>query len=340
MNDLPTIAIVIPTLNEAANLPKCLRGIASQDYPRERVDVIVVDNGSTDGTLDIAAKSGARVLHNDVKDAERSKMIGLSEARSDLFIYLDADIELASPDVLSRLVEPLRGDSSLAGAFPRFDSRPDAPAIDRFLHYHPLELDPVLDFLCASIESVTARREERWGVCDFSRERVPPVGICLYRRGMLLDALKGEERFMDIDVPIRAAKSGWPMFAHVPGARIYHSNIRSLSGLVRRRLRNLHNVFLPSRESREFRYLRRGIGGALKAALLALLANTPFYFAARGIVKAVVHRDAACLYEPLAALVLTDALILGLLRDGNGRRYIGSLLFGGRRERAGRRGRC
>ncbi len=330
MSEGPTISIVIPTLNEADNLPKCLGSIASQDYPRELIEIIVVDNGSTDATRLIAEEAGARILHNDVKDAEISKMTGLREARSDLFIYLDADIELAAPDTLSRLVEPLRLDPSLVGAFPRFDAKRSAPAIERCLHYHPLELDPVLDFFCASIESVATDHTEKWLVCDFSRSRVPPVGICLYRRDVLLAVLKDCKRYMDIDVPILLAKSGSPLFAYVPSARIYHSNISALSGLVRRRLRNLREVFLPHRQVREFRYLSPGVRGILRAALLALLANTPFYFVIRGLSKAVVHRDIACLYEPVSAFVLTDALIIAMLRDREGRRFIKSTLFGGK----------
>jgi glycosyltransferase involved in cell wall biosynthesis len=330
MNARPSITVVIPTLNEERNLPKCLAAIGSQDYPKELVEIIVVDNGSEDRTVEIARAAGATVLRNEIRDAEVSKMMGLRAAKSDCFIYLDADIELASKDVLARLAEPLREDGSLAGAFPRFAARSDAPAMDRYLHYHPLELDPVLEFLCASIGSVTVERREKWSVCDFSRKRVPPVGICLYRRDILLKALEGRERFMDIDVPVLAAKAGHPRFACVPEAKIYHPNIASLPDLVRRRLRNLHKVFLPSEASREFRYLPPGLRGVLKAALLALLANTPFYFLFRGIVRSIRRRDAACLYEPLAACALTDALLLGMLRDAAGRRFIKTLFGGGK----------
>jgi hypothetical protein len=269
------------------------------------------------------------MLHNEIRDAEVSKMIGLRAAKSDCFMYLDADIELAGSGVLSLLAEPLRADESLAGAFPRFAARRNAPAMERYLHYHPLELDPVLDFFCASVRSVIVERGEKWSVCDFSRGRVPPVGICLYRREVLLKPLEGRERFMDIDVPVLAAKAGHPRFAYVEGAQIYHSNIRSLAGLVGRRLRNLRAVFLPSQGSREFRYLPEGFAGILKAALLVLLANTPFYFVLRGIARSIRHRDAACLYEPLAAAALWDALIIAMLSDAAGRRFIRGLFTRG-----------
>lgn len=177
---------------------------------------------------------------------------------------------------------------------------------------------------------MTVERTELWRVCDLSRKRVPPVGVCLYRRETVLDAVKNEERFMDINVPLLVARSGRPLFAYVPSAAIHHPNIQTLGGLVRRRLRNLHKVFLPSRETRAFRYLDGGPAGAAKAALLLLLANTPFYFLLRGIVRSVVHRDIACIYEPIAALVVTDALLAGMLRDAEGRRFIKSIFLSGK----------
>jgi len=329
MNALPSISIIIPTLNEERNLPGCLAAIASQDYPREKVEIIVVDNGSTDCTAKIAQGAETIVLHNEIKDAEVSKMLGLRAAKAECFIYLDADIELATPDVLLLLAEALCEDGTLAGAFPRFAAKRDAPAIERYLHYHPLELDPALEFFCESIEGVTIERRDKWSACDFSLKRVPPVGICLYRREILLKALEGRERFMDIDVPILVAKAGHPRFAYVEKARIYHHNAASLGDLVRKRLRNLRQVFLPSQGSREFRYLPHGIAGLLKAALLVLLANTPFYFMVRGIVKSVKHKDVACMYEPLAACALADALLVGMLRDPRGRRFVKGLFCKG-----------
>ncbi|HYW82037.1 MAG TPA: glycosyltransferase, partial [Spirochaetia bacterium] len=54
------VSIVIPTFNEAAYLPRLLSSISAQDF-RDR-EIIVADNGSRDGTRDVAKKHGARVV--------------------------------------------------------------------------------------------------------------------------------------------------------------------------------------------------------------------------------------------------------------------------------------
>ena len=65
----PEISIVIPTLNEEVNLRTCLASIAIQKYPKEAIEIIVVDNVSNDGTADVARAAGATLLTSAARDA-------------------------------------------------------------------------------------------------------------------------------------------------------------------------------------------------------------------------------------------------------------------------------
>ncbi|MBV8559749.1 MAG: glycosyltransferase, partial [Acidimicrobiia bacterium] len=51
----PSVSVILVNLDGAEHLPDCLDSLRAQDYPRERLDVIVVDNGSTDGSLEMLA---------------------------------------------------------------------------------------------------------------------------------------------------------------------------------------------------------------------------------------------------------------------------------------------
>ena len=81
------ISIVIPARNEEKLLPDCLGSLRNQDYPGD-YEIIVVDNGSTDATADIARSFGAKVI---AANAEGSvfyaRQAGADAARGDIIIY-------------------------------------------------------------------------------------------------------------------------------------------------------------------------------------------------------------------------------------------------------------
>src|SRR3972149_7307367 len=84
----PKISITIPTYNESKNIEKCLLSIFNQDYPLELLEVLIIDDLSTDNTLDIAKKYNVRIINSGHKDPEISKMIGLHNSSGDFFMYL------------------------------------------------------------------------------------------------------------------------------------------------------------------------------------------------------------------------------------------------------------
>lgn len=89
------LTAVITTRNEEANIENCIRGF---DAFRDRVEIIVVDNASTDRTKEIASGLGARVFD---KGPERSaqRNLGWREASAGWVIVLDADMILPEPTV-------------------------------------------------------------------------------------------------------------------------------------------------------------------------------------------------------------------------------------------------
>jgi glycosyltransferase involved in cell wall biosynthesis len=96
MKAKPPVSAVVTTLNEVADIERCLTSIRSQTLAG--VEIVVVDNGSTDGTREIAAASADTVL---VQGPERSaqRNAGARAARADYILFADADMEL-TPTVL------------------------------------------------------------------------------------------------------------------------------------------------------------------------------------------------------------------------------------------------
>lgn len=103
----PFVSIVIPCLNEEERLGACLDSIFSQDYTRDRYEVIVSDNGSTDRSPGIAREKGAVVVEAKRRGVAAARNAGVSAARGEIIVSIDADC-VAAPGWLARLVEAFR----------------------------------------------------------------------------------------------------------------------------------------------------------------------------------------------------------------------------------------
>lgn len=112
MSKLPISGVVV-TLNEAHSLQRCLESLSFCD------ELLVVDSGSTDGTVELARSLGARVLHHDWPGYGAQRAYSSREARHDWVLCLDAD-EWLSPELAERIeLEFLRGPEYRAYSFPR-----------------------------------------------------------------------------------------------------------------------------------------------------------------------------------------------------------------------------
>ena len=96
MNAIPGLSACIITLNEEQNLARCLRSLGFAN------EIIVVDSGSRDQTIDIAKKYGARVLHREFDNYIAQKNFAVDQARGSWILFLDADEE-ASKELESEI---------------------------------------------------------------------------------------------------------------------------------------------------------------------------------------------------------------------------------------------
>jgi glycosyltransferase involved in cell wall biosynthesis len=88
--DPPRFSVVIPAFNESAYLADCLRSLAAQDFTGQ-VEVIVVDNNSTDDTAGIARAMGATVVEETMPGVCSARQRGTEIARGEVIVSTDAD---------------------------------------------------------------------------------------------------------------------------------------------------------------------------------------------------------------------------------------------------------
>lgn len=111
--DVPLVSVVVPNYNYAESLAVCLRGIQAQTYPN--LEVLVVDDASTDGSVAVAEALGVRVVRlADNGGCARARNVGAAHTSGEVLFYVDSDVAMA-PDAVARAVDALRAEPG-AGA--------------------------------------------------------------------------------------------------------------------------------------------------------------------------------------------------------------------------------
>jgi glycosyltransferase involved in cell wall biosynthesis len=107
----PVVSVIIPAMNEHKTIGRVIRN-AFQVHPQ--TEVIVVVNGSSDGTQRIAASSGARlIVHARPLGHDVGRSIGTREAKGEILLFLDADIVIPAQD-LKPLIAAVREGTDVA----------------------------------------------------------------------------------------------------------------------------------------------------------------------------------------------------------------------------------
>jgi len=103
----PPISVVIITLNEEHNIKHCLDSVSLFD------EIIIVDSGSTDQTIDIAEKHGAKIIRQEWLGFGPQKQFAVNHASNDWILSVDAD-EILSQDLIENIFKVTLTDQSVA----------------------------------------------------------------------------------------------------------------------------------------------------------------------------------------------------------------------------------
>lgn len=110
MNENPLVSVVITTKNEEKNIEACLQSIKEQTYPN--IEIIVVDNFSTDATVEIARRYTEHVYQKGPERSAQRNYGMIEKAKGKYVMYVDADMVL-SPSLIEKCVEVMETQSDV-----------------------------------------------------------------------------------------------------------------------------------------------------------------------------------------------------------------------------------
>jgi cellulose synthase/poly-beta-1,6-N-acetylglucosamine synthase-like glycosyltransferase/peptidoglycan/xylan/chitin deacetylase (PgdA/CDA1 family) len=217
----PPVSIVVPAYNEAAGIEQAVRSLASSDYPE--FEVIVVDDGSTDGTgelVDSLRLPGVRVIREPNKGKAEALNTAVAAASYDLIAAVDADT-VFEPATLAALVRPFAD-----------------PAVGAVAGNTKVGNRRSLLGLWQHLDYITGFNLDRRLYDVLGCMPTVPGAVGAFRRSALLEVggFSSDTLAEDTDVTISLGRRGWKV-VYAEDARGFTETPGSLGGLWRQRYR-------------------------------------------------------------------------------------------------------
>lgn len=206
----PMVSLIIPVYNGITTLPDCIEAMSRQSYPGG-MELIIVDDGSSDGSGDYAEKMGFKVIRQRNRGPGVARNIGAQQAKGEILIFADADV-IFDQDCVAELVKPLVG-SDIIGSQGVFYSK-QTNIIARFIQ---MEIDERYD--------KQLRAEHIDWVATYAAAYRRDVFL---RNGGFNDTYSSE----DAELSFRLAGKGYKMVV-APKARCQHHNYENFFKFLR-----------------------------------------------------------------------------------------------------------
>lgn len=107
---LELLSIIIPIYNEGNCLEDCLLSLKKQSYPKQ--EILVVDDGSTDNSIEIAKKFNVKILTQNHKGPGTARNLGASSAKGEILVFVDSDMTFEK-DFIKDLTKPIISGSTI-----------------------------------------------------------------------------------------------------------------------------------------------------------------------------------------------------------------------------------
>jgi glycosyltransferase involved in cell wall biosynthesis len=321
----PTISFIIPTLNVEAILENCLASIAWQDYPHEKIEIILADAHSKDRTREIGKNFGAIILDDNGKNMEEGKRLALQHATGEYIVFVDSDNEITHPDYLTLAVAALAANPQALGVEGYYLASPKMTSFCAYIT-HLLHISDPMAWLMSANPKLVARdgEIERWILPDGTFSYPLGANGFVFRRADL-QSVQADEKFQDTHVALFLMKNGKREWLRLRGRGVHHYYIQTLWKFVQKRRRAVVH-FLRVQQEMPVNWMKEKPPVPLwLAAVYCVTFFGPAFHTLRGIFR---DRDLRWLWHLLAcpASALGNAWgIWTYKRRGNEKKIIADL---------------
>lgn len=319
------ISFIIPVLNAQRHIQRCLKSIRAQDYPQELVEIVVLDAGCSDSTIDIAKKFGAKVYPNPKMLAEYGLQVGIKNSTGDLLVIFAADNELATTGWLKTASAPFIEDAGCAAVWGALRSGDEDPPLNRY--FELIQSDPMTFFMNRNLErylsdakTVVSGNRYFFRV-DPKRPLVWGANGLVLRKEFVAHIWTQEGYLGDNDAFQRMVEEGRDMVAYIPGLVTYHHHVGAIGDWIGKWKRNFLKHFLDKLETRNTNWVFAG-NFRSRLALWLLYSTVPLISGAHALYLGVRDRNRFWAYHPVLCFLQTSVYAYFIVATPKGRETI------------------
>jgi glycosyltransferase involved in cell wall biosynthesis len=216
------VSVIIATYNRCKMLARTLPPLLAQDFPSDEYEVIVVVDGSTDGTTDLlrgfTSHPNLRVIEQDNRGQAAAINTGLRAAEGEVVLFLDDDI-LCGPSVVAEHARALRNELTCLAFGPVLVAPEEG---------HPLAVDWARSFCDEFFEKHAVKESETgWSGCMASANSSAPRSVMLSVGGLDESFSRGN----DVELGFRLLQAGF-RFSYLPNAVTHQVFVKTPSEVI------------------------------------------------------------------------------------------------------------
>ncbi|MFH1459880.1 MAG: glycosyltransferase family 2 protein [Candidatus Omnitrophota bacterium] len=325
-----TVSFIIPTYNAGFYIEKCLKSIRAQEYPQDKVEVLILDGGSVDNTLEIAKKYNCLVFKNEKKLAEYGVQLGIRNARGNLSVIFAADNELVGNFWIKTVTEVFDKEEDVNALWGKLVSGKDDSSLNKY--FELIQSDPLNWFLNKNIllYKNNARRYNRNCVI-FNVDPVKPLvwganGLT-YRTQKIRQIWDQEGYLGDNDAFQYMVENGDNKVAYFDEPFVYHHHVAKIGDWVKKWRRNFVSHLLDQQSTRNMNW---AFSGNFKSRLVlwGVYSLLPVFSLSHSIYLAIKDKNGYWLYHSVVSFLQFFVYLSMIITTAKGRNFIKGIFLG------------
>ena len=269
--DTPLVSVIVPTYNRKGTLERALNSILSSNYPSDKLEIIVIDDASIDGTSDYIKRRFPRVKiirNNNEMGIAKSRNVGLTESSGQLLFLIDDD-NIIDSQTIAELVNAFSKDPALGIIGPAMYYY-TSPKRIWCMGIRRSYLTSITTFLYRDYEDNGSYFSDIIQSDDFpnafmlSRKLIDDIG--------LFDELSFPFHYEEADLGRRARDAGYKVVCN-PRAKVWHDIALPEHQKEKARLYHCHNEFRAYQSGKNRIVFHRRYSTSVELAIFLLIFN-------------------------------------------------------------------